>query len=212
MPSSIPHPAPERPLIKLEALQEADAPRDLIEEVILRRGSSRKFARKAIKWTTFSTILARATQEIPADFLDPVGAPMNDLYILVNAVDGLSPGSYVFHRDKSALECLREGNFRSDAQHLGLNQELPGDASAAVFLLADLRPILHRFGNRGYRAVQLEAGIIGGRLYLGAYALRIGATGLTFFDNDVTDFFSPHAAGKSAIFLVALGKGVKPTI
>jgi hypothetical protein len=33
-----------------------------------------------------------------------------------------------------------------------------------------------------YRAVQLEAGAIGGRMYLAAYAQRLGATGLTFFD------------------------------
>ena len=42
-------------------------------------------------------------------------------------------------------------------------------------------------------------------MYLGAYAQRLGATGLTFFDDDVTEFFSPHAANKSAIFLVAIG-------
>ncbi len=73
-------------------------------------------------------------------------------------------------------------------------------------LVADLRPILERFGNRGYRAAQLEAAMIGGKLYLAAYALRLGATGLTFYDDDVTAFFSPHAAGKSVMFLVALGK------
>ena len=177
--------------------------------MILRRGSSRQFARESIPFTKFSTILDRATQGIRADFLDPLGTQINNLYIIVNAVEGLNPGSYVFHRDRRALECLREGNFRSEAQHLGLQQELPGDASAAIFLLADLKPILARYGNRGYRSVHLEAGIIGGRLYLAAYALRIGATGLTFFDDDVTDFFSPHAAGKSAIFLVAIGKGVR---
>jgi Nitroreductase family len=121
----------------------------------------------------------------------------------------LKPGAYVFHRGKG-FECLREGQFRGEARYLGLHQDLPGDASAAVFFLADLDTILTRFGNRGYRAVQLEAGMIGGKLYLGAYALRLGATGLTFFDDDVTDFFSPHAEGKSAIFLVALGKGLKP--
>ena len=38
---------------------------------------------------------------------------------------------------------------------------------------------------------------------------RFGATGLTFYDDEVTRFFSPHAEGKSAIFLVALGKSVK---
>ena len=65
--------------------------------------------------------------------------------------------------------------------------------------------MLERFGNRGYRAAQLEGGITGGRLYLAAYALGFGATGLTFFDDEVTDFFSPHAAGKSVMFLTALG-------
>ena len=52
--------------------------------------------------------------------------------------------------------------------------------------------------------------ILAGKLYLAAYAQRLGASGLTFFDDDVTEFFSPHAAGKSAIFLVAIGKGMKP--
>jgi hypothetical protein len=44
---------------------------------------------------------------------------------------------------------------------------------------------------------------------LAAYAQRLGASGLTFFDDDVVEFFSPHAAGKSVMFLIALGKSVK---
>ncbi len=43
-------------------------------------------------------------------------------------------------------------------------------------------------------------------MYLAAYAQRLGASGLTFYDDDVVSFFSPHARGKSAIFLVALGR------
>ena len=83
---------------------------------------------------------------------------------------------------------------------------LPADASCAVFFLADLKSALERLGNRAYRATQLEAGILGGNLYLAAYAQRFGASGLTFYDDEVIDFFSPHAQGKSAIFLLALGK------
>jgi len=56
----------------------------------------------------------------------------------------------------------------------------------------------------GARAVP-AGGLTGGRLYLAAYAQGFGATGLTFFDDEVTEFFSPRAAGKSAMFLVALG-------
>lgn len=195
--------------VQLLPLSDAEIPRDPIEQVILRRGSSRKFFQTPITFSQLSTMLARATRGVPADFLDPPGAQLNDLYLIVHAVEGLASGAYIFHRDRGQLECLKPGDFRAQAGYLGLEQELPADAAVDVFFLADLRPILQRFGNRGYRAVQLEAGILGGKLYLGAYAQRLGATGLTFYDDDVVRFFSPHAEGKSAIFLVAVGNSAK---
>ena len=202
-------PTPTGPTVELNPLSDAEMPRDPIEQVIQRRGSTRKFARSSITLPQLSTMLDRTTRGVPADFLDPPGAQLNDLYLIVHAVEGLPPGAYVFHRSRGVLECLKQGNFRADAGYLGLEQELPADAAVAIFFLADLRPILQRFGNRGYRAVQLEAGILGGKFYLAAYAQRLGASGLTFFDDDVTRFFSPHAEGKSAIFLVALGHSAK---
>src|SRR6266851_851729 len=202
-------PPPSGSIMQLQPLSDADMPRDPIEQVIQRRGSTRKFARSPITLPQLSTMLDRATRGVPADFLDPPGAQLNHLCLIVHAVEGLPPGAYVFHRSRGLLECLKQGNFRAAAGYLGLEQELPADAAVDIFFLADLRPILQRFGNRGYRAVQLEAGILGGKLYLGAYAQRLGATGLTFFDDDVTRFFSPHAEGKSAIFLVAVGHSTK---
>jgi SagB-type dehydrogenase family enzyme len=193
------------PLVQLRPLSDVEMPRDPIEQVILRRGSSRKFDRTPITLAQLSTLLDRATRGIPADFLVPVGSQLNQLYLVVHAVEGLDSGAYVFHRNRGLLECLKQGNFRAQAGYLGLEQELPADAAVDIFFLADLRPILEHLGNRGYRAVQLEAGILGGKLYLGAYAQRLGATGLTFYDDDVIRFFSPHAEGKSAIFLVAVG-------
>jgi SagB-type dehydrogenase family enzyme len=202
-------PPPEGDVIVLGPLSDAEMPRDPIEQVILRRGSSRKFARTAISLAQLSTMLDRATRGVPADFLEPAGTQLNELYLIVNAVDGLAPGAYAFHRRGGLLECLKHGNFRAEAGYLGLEQELPADAAVDIFFLADLRLILQRFGNRGYRAVQLEAGILGGKLYLAAYAQRLGATGLTFYDDDVIRFFSPHAAGKSAILLMAVGKSAR---
>ena len=199
----------EERLFPLRVLVDHEIPADTIEEVILRRGSTRQFSHESITFTQLSTMLDRGTRGIPADFTDPGFQPLNELYLIINAVDDLPTGAYVFRRDKLALELLKEGNFRREAGHLGLGQEIPADASVDVFLLADLNPILERFGNRGYRAAQLEASITGGKLYLSAYAQRIGASGLTFFDDDVTEFFLPHAAGKSVMFLIALGKAVK---
>ncbi len=127
----------------------------------------------------------------------------------MHSVQGLKPGAYFFRREQKTVELLKAGEFRAEAHHLGLEQELPADACVDIFFLADLKRILEGYGNRGYRAVQLEAGAIGGRMYLAAYAQRLGATGLTFFDDEVINFFSPHAKGKSAIFLLAIGKPLK---
>lgn len=185
-------------------LSDEGVPQDTIEEVIRRRGSSRRFRREPISAEQFATILDRATRSIPADFTVP-GAHWNDIYVVAHAVDGLRPGAYFYHPAERSLELLKEGNFRDQAAYLALEQDLAGDAAAAIFFLSDLNRLLPRLGNRGYRVVQFEAGILGGKVYLGAYAQRLGATGLTFYDDDVTRFFSPHAAGKSAIFLVAVG-------
>ncbi len=189
----------------LRPLAEDEWPRESLESVIRRRGSTRRFARKAIRWEELSTILDRATRGFPADFLPASRGHLNDLYLNVHAVEGLTAGVYFYCWRERALELLREGDVRQDSQYLCLEQALGGDSSVTIFYLADLSSILGRYGNRGYRAAQLEAGIIGGKLYLSAYALGRGATGLTFYDDDVTEFFSPHAEKKSAIFVTALG-------
>jgi SagB-type dehydrogenase family enzyme len=202
-------PPPTGPVIQLHPYSDTEMPRDPLEQVILRRGSARRFAQVPIKQRQLSTLLDRATRGIPADFLDPQGTQLNGVYLIVNAVEGLEPGAYVYHRDRHVLECLKAGNFRAQAGHLGLDQQLPVEAAADIFFLADLQIILGRFGNRGYRAVQLEAGILSGKLYLAAYAQRLSATGLTFYDDEVIQFFSPHAQDKSVIMLVAIGKNAK---
>lgn len=180
-----------------------------IETVILRRGSSRKFTYEGIDLTQLSDLLLHGTSQVPLDLLPPGSSPLNDLYIIANHVEGIPKGAYFYRRGESILELLKEGDFRDQARYLDLEQKLAGDASLNIYLLSDLHHVLSQWGNRGYRAAQLEASIIGGRLYLAAYTLGLGASGLTFFDNDVTTFFSPHASKKSPMFLVAVGKPVK---
>ena len=180
-------------------------PSAALEDVIRRRGSTRRFSHQPLSLVQLSNVLVPATQPIPADCLATPGRRLNDLYLIVHAVDGLPSGAYVFHPQPQALELLRAGDFRRQAGELALGQELAADASVVVFCLCDVLALLERFGNRGYRVAQLEGGILGGRMYLAAYAQGFGATGLTFFDDDVTAFFSPHAADKSVMFLIALG-------
>jgi SagB-type dehydrogenase family enzyme len=176
-----------------------------LAETIMARGSTREFSGAAIGADDLSTALWHATRGWPAD----VPAALVSLYLTVHAVEGIEPGAYAYHPARHALALVKRGDFRRESAFLCLDQPLGGMSSATVFFLADLGAVLETYGNRGYRLANLEAGCIGGRLYLAAYAQRFGATGLTFYDRDVAAFFSPHAAGKDAVFVTALGRSVK---
>jgi hypothetical protein len=101
---------------------------------------------------------------------------------------------------------LKMQTSREIAGYLCLGQSLFSQASAVLFLMTDLHQVLNSLGNRGYRASQFEAGVIAGKIYLSAYAHGIGASGSTFFDDAVTEFFSPHADKKSTMIVVGIGK------
>ena len=174
-------------------------------ETIAKRGSTRDFSGEAITAEELSSALYHATRGFPAD----VPGGLTDLYVNVHAVTGLEPGAYAYHPGSHALAELRTGDVRAASTFLCLDQALGGTSSATVFFLSDLASVLERWGNSGYRVANLEAGLLGGRLYLGAYAQRFGASGLTFYDRAVVEFFSPHAAGKDALFVTALGRSRK---
>jgi len=169
-------------------------------ETILRRGSTRVFARESIDAAELATIMATAKAPLHLDFPSMVEA-----YLIVNAVDGIAAGAYYYRRNAGSFELLKPGDFRAEAGYLCLEQPLGADCSALICYMTNLERVLEALGNRGYRDAHLEAGILGGRAYLAAYALGRGASGLTFYDDDTTKFFSPHADGKSPLLIVAVG-------
>jgi SagB-type dehydrogenase family enzyme len=197
-------------LYLLETLTGEESKPAALSQVVLQRGSTRRFAREPLTFAQLSGLLDNATKTLSADFLGADGDSLVDLYMIVNSVDGLPSGSYFFSSRHRGLELLEEGNFREEAGHLCFEQALGADASVVVFLMSDLANVLEHYGNRGYRAAQLEAGVIGGKLYLCAYSLGLGASGITFYDNEITGFFAPHTSNKSTMFVVTLGKTGRP--
>ena len=171
-------------------------------ETIQRRGSTRSFAQTPLGVAELGAALWATSRPVPGDV--PTG--LVDIYMSAHAVEGLPPGTYLYRRDAHALDPLDTGEFRRQAAFLCLEQPLGGDAAATLFFLSPLDAVLAAFGERGYRLVNLEAGLAGGRAYLAAYALGFGASGLTFYDAEVVRFFLPRAAGADAIFVTALGR------
>jgi SagB-type dehydrogenase family enzyme len=58
-------------------------------ETVQRRGSTRRFSRAALRAEELATVLWWATRDDPAD----VPGGLTDLFVIVNAVDGVAPGA-----------------------------------------------------------------------------------------------------------------------
>lgn len=168
-----------------------------IEEVIRRRGSSRAFKHASIPGEQVAGILRRACSRLSADWPTDLVEP----WLLLYAVDGYAPGAYRFR--ERGPELMFEGDLRDEGAFLCLEQPLGGEGSATCFLMADLKRARDLWGPRSYRAALLEAGIRAGRIYLGAYACGFGATGLTFYDDEVRRFFD---TSDEPMLAVALGR------
>ena len=172
---------------------------------IQRRGSCRRYTHEPITFRQFSTVLDRAVAGLPTDVHSPVGPTLafTDLYALVHAVEGISPGVYRVHPNTGQLELHRDGLDREESRHLALDQALGGDAAVCLYFMANLNDTVERLGDRGYRIAQFEAAMTAGRLYLATYAHReLGGTGLTFYDDLVSAFLDTD---ETPMFLYTIG-------
>ncbi|MDP8977278.1 MAG: SagB/ThcOx family dehydrogenase, partial [Actinomycetota bacterium] len=159
-------------------------------DLVRRRGSTRRFDPTAVApGALLGEALGWATRPVPGDFL-PAGATLLEHHLAVHAVDDVPPGLYRW--SAAGLERMHEGDVRALGRHLCLDQDLGGDGCYTVFHCADDR-VTGALGARGYRAAQLEAGVVAGRLHLTACALGFGASGLTFFDDQVRRAFGTDA-------------------
>jgi SagB-type dehydrogenase family enzyme len=169
--------------------RDAESTSESIEAVILRRGSSRAMRHAVVPAGLLVHGIRYATRPVGADALRPDRTVLRYL-LSVHAVDGIQPGRYEFRDGELQLRRRQSAEqARLTAAHLCLDQELGGDSAYTAFICTDLDDVLDNLGDRGYRVVQTEAGIVAGRLQLTAFAFGYGATALTFYDGAVSAAF-----------------------
>ncbi|HWK26463.1 MAG TPA: hypothetical protein VNS09_07875 [Solirubrobacter sp.] len=149
-----------------------------LDTVILRRGSTRRLDATA-------SLPREAFDFLTRTALGPARVPH---FLAVHAVDTLAPGLY---RWPDLDRPRRAGDLRERLYRVCWDQELGRDASFVAIAAADLA----RIDDAGYRDAQLEAGLVEGRLHLAAYALGLGASGMTFLDAEIEPLLGEPLAG-----------------
>ncbi|MGK5682670.1 hypothetical protein [Actinoplanes sp. URMC 104] len=144
---------------------------ETLDAVIRRRGSQRRMDRD---------------RTLPRRHLDwPLAAALRGIdvphWVAVHGVDDAEPGLY---RWPDLEKPLTTGNLRAELERISVGQSL--SAEAAYVVIAAVRN--DGLDDRSYRAAQLAAGLVEGRLHLAAYAVGASATGMTFLDSELPAF------------------------
>lgn len=148
-------------------------------DALRKRRTRRSFARQAISFRDFSTILLWtwgkthffATSEIGPYILktSPSGGARHsiEVYPVVLRVEGIEPGIYHYSVRRHGLERLRPGSFDDLVVRLFANQAWVRDA-AAVFLMTAIveRSMWKYHHSHAYRVLLLDAGHLGQTFHL----------------------------------------------
>ncbi|QBD82857.1 SagB/ThcOx family dehydrogenase [Ktedonosporobacter rubrisoli] len=106
------------------------------------------------------------------------------LAVFVNNVENIQPGAYIYDSTRHGLCPIRQGNFAPFLQeHYMLSNYNLAETAVLITVLGNPKRMLEAYGGRGYRALNIEAGMIAQTIYLVAASLSLGCGAALGFDN-----------------------------
>jgi SagB-type dehydrogenase family enzyme len=186
-------------------------------EAISQRASCRRFADVTLPLPRLSTLLQHGyglgepyglanwtafNRPVPSGG----GCYPLELYLFARRVDGLEEGTYHYCVQKHALELLGPAPSPITINELFLGQPWLMAAQAVVVVTGVPARLLHRYGERGYRYLLLEAGHVGQNLTLVASATGCASLCLGgFFDDELARLLGLDPRVELPIYAVAIG-------
>jgi SagB-type dehydrogenase family enzyme len=125
---------------------------------------------------------------------------------VISRIPGLEPGIYRYLPDAHELLLVRPGDFHREVGHCALDQALARDAAAVLVHTADLAAAIETFGDRAYRYLHLDAGVIGQYVNLAAVHLGVGVSGIGGFYDDAVNRLLRLPDTHAVLYLTVLGE------
>jgi SagB-type dehydrogenase family enzyme len=196
---------------------------DTVARTIRKRRSCRAFAPEPIALQTVSTLLAHAYGTFESTTLPDSNLALArpgpsagglyplDLYAIVLRVDGIPDGVYHYQPLYHRLEPMGQPPSAEQTADLLLAQPFIADANLVIFLAAEFKRTLGKYGSRGYRYVLLEAGHVAQNLCLlavehGLASLCIGG----YRDAKVNRWLGLDGKREAVLYGIAIGHAASP--
>jgi SagB-type dehydrogenase family enzyme len=132
-----------------------------------------------------------------------------DLYVVANSVEELRQGLYYFDPNGHRLRLLDEGNLRRRIVNATVYQDWLAYAQVVFILVCNMPRVQWKYGDRAYRFVHVDAGVLTQNLYLVSTALKLTTCAVAaYVDDSVNQIL--EVDGRSEFTILLFGVGHKP--
>jgi SagB-type dehydrogenase family enzyme len=182
-----------------------------VEEALLKRRSVRSYGDAPLTLAEISQLLwaaqgvtdpARGFRTAPsAGALYPL-----QVYLVAGKAEGLTSGVYKYEPAAHGLRLIISGDQRTELYHAALSQSAVKDAPVVMVLSAVYERTTGKYGERGVRYVDMEAGHAAENILLQAVALDLGGVSMGAFDDDAVRKVTGMPPAEQPLYLIPLGR------
>jgi SagB-type dehydrogenase family enzyme len=181
-----------------------------LEKSLLNRRSTRDFQGSALTIAELGQLLWAAQ-----GITDPSGkrtAPSAgalyplELFVVVGNVAEVSDGIYRYRPDSHSLVRVRDGDYRQDLFQAALSQSSVRQGAMDIVITAVYARTTQKYGERGIRYAQLEAGHAAENICLQVVALGLGTVTVGAFDDASVRQVLGAADDEEPLYILPVGR------
>jgi SagB-type dehydrogenase family enzyme len=130
-----------------------------------------------------------------------------DTYVVVNNVEGVERGVYLYEPEGHGLRTVRRGDFRKRAREAALGQSMASEAPVFFIWTAVFARGMGKYGQRAFRYFYLDAGHMAGNLSLAAVAMGMGSCQVAAFFDDLSNLLvGADGERETVIYMSSVGR------
>ena len=206
-------------IITLPAWDEITVSEENIVSIINVRQSIRNYKPESINLLELSYLLW-CTQGVKEVFSDvatirtvPYAGARHALetILLVNNVEGLTPGLYRYLSLEHQLGTIKKDSFvANEIVKASFDQDFIKQSAVTFIWIAVIYRMKWRYGERAYRYIFLDAGHVAQNLYLSAEAINCGVCVIgAFSDDELNSILELDGREQFVVYMASVGKKIR---
>jgi SagB-type dehydrogenase family enzyme len=185
-----------------------------LEEALYKRRSVRKYSDEPLLLTAVSQLLWSAqgiTDKNEGHRTAPSAGALYPLevYLVAGSVIDLACGVYKYNPDGHELVLVLEGDVRDELYSSALYQSPVKESPIVLVITAVYERTTKKYGDRGIRYVNMEAGHSAENICLQATALGLGTVTIGAFNDDAVKKVLNLPADEEPLYILPVGKTKK---